>query len=180
MRTLGFRTHILLVVAGAVGVIASLGRPWYGPAPAPLPDNSNQFEVHGPLQQVLDAMVRWVNSSNGTAGWDALGTSGELIAGLSLASALFALGCLLIPIQPIVSAPLRYVSFASFGVVVWRLVDSPGPNAALELRMGALVALVGSTMVWISAQGVANAPIRRRVVPPARYTPPPPPVYEPR
>jgi hypothetical protein len=178
MRTLGFRTHILLVVAGAVGVVASLGRPWYGPAPAPLPDNSTVFEVHGPLQQLLDAMRRWVTATDGTAGWHVLGTSGELIAGLSLASALFALGCLLAPVQPIVSAPLRYVSFASFGVVVWRLVDSPGPNAALELRMGALVALIGSAMVWISGQGVANAPMRRRVAPPARYTPPPPPVYE--
>ena len=29
MRTLGFRTHVLLAVAAAVGVIAALGSPWY-------------------------------------------------------------------------------------------------------------------------------------------------------
>src|SRR4051794_37052015 len=172
MRTLGFRTHILLVIAGAVAVVSSLNRPWYGPAPAPLPDNSTQFDVHGPLQGLLDAMARWVTASNGTAGWDALGTSGEVIAGLGLASALCALGCLLPPIQAIVSVPLRYVSFATFGAVLWRVIDSPGPNSELELRMGALVGLIGATMVWISAQGVANAPMRRRVAPP-RYTPPP-------
>ena len=32
MRTLGFRTHVLLAIAGAIGVLYSLGRPWYGGA----------------------------------------------------------------------------------------------------------------------------------------------------
>jgi hypothetical protein len=165
MRTLGFRTHILMVVAGAVGVVASLGRPWYGPAPAPLPDNTDQFDVHGPLQGLLDAMVRWVTSSDGTSGWDALGTSGQIIAALALGAAVCSLACLLSPLQAIVSVPLRYLSFAAFGVTVWRVVDSPGPNAELELRLGALIGLIGAGMVWISAQGVASAPLRKRVTP---------------
>src|SRR3954468_22061762 len=109
MRTLGFRTHILLVLAGAAGVVASLGRPWYGPAPAPLPDNSDQFDVHGPLQGLLDAMGRWVTEANGTTGWTALGTSGQVLAGLSLATALCALGCMLPAVQAVVSEPLRYL-----------------------------------------------------------------------
>ena len=33
MRTLGFRTHALVALAAAVGLIAALGRPWYAPAP---------------------------------------------------------------------------------------------------------------------------------------------------
>jgi hypothetical protein len=165
MRTLGFRTHILLVIAGAVGVVASLGRPWYGRAPAPLPDNTTRFEVHGPLQGFLDAMVRWVTASDGTSGWDALGTSGQVIAGLALGAAVCSFACLLAPLQAIVSVPLRYLSFATFLVTLWRVVDSPGPNAELELRLGALVGLIGAAMVWISAQGVANAPLRKRVAP---------------
>src|SRR3954454_24247553 len=61
MRTLGFRTHVLLVLAGAVGVLASLDRPWYGPAPKPLPDNGDSFDVHGPLYGLIDAIQRWVS-----------------------------------------------------------------------------------------------------------------------
>lgn len=165
MRTLGFRTHILMVIAGTAVVIASLGRPWYAPAPAPLPDNSMDFDVHGPLQGFLDALVRWVTSSDGTSGWDALGTSGQVIAGLAFGAAVCSFACLLSPIQAIVSVPLRYLSFAVFGVTLWRVIDSPGPNSELELRLGALIGLIGAAMVWISAQGVANAPLRRRVAP---------------
>ena len=177
MRTLGFRTHVLLVVVGALGIVAALGRPWYAKAPPPPPDNADLFDVHGPLRAVLDAMGRWVGDSAGTTGWDALGGSGQLLAAASLLAALCAVGCLVAPVQAVVAGPLRYVSFAAFGVAVWRVVDSPGPNDVLELRLGALVALVCSTMLWVSAQGVASAPRRGRVVPP-RYTPPPPPVYE--
>ena len=31
MRTIGFRSNILFAIAAAFGVIAALGRPWYGP-----------------------------------------------------------------------------------------------------------------------------------------------------
>jgi hypothetical protein len=176
MRTLGFRTHILLVLAGAVGVVASLGRPWYAKAAPPLGDNSDFFDVHGPLHQVLDSMGRWVDPG-GTTGWNALGTSGQLLAAASVIAALCAAGCMIPAVQGAVAEPLRYISFAAFAIAAWRVVDSPGPNPELEIRLGALIALVSATMVWVSAQGVASAPLRRRVTPP-RYTPPPPPVYE--
>jgi hypothetical protein len=60
-------------------------------------------------------------------------------------------------------------------VSAWRLIDPPGTD--LELRLGALMAFVCSLVIWVCAQGVANAPSRRRVAPPS-YTPPPPPVFE--
>jgi hypothetical protein len=179
MRTLGFRTHILLVLAGTVGVLASLGRPWYGTPPAPLGDNSERFDVHGPLRGLLGGMRRWVTDPNGITGWDALGNVGHVLAGVSLVAALCAVGCMVPAIQGMVSQLLRYVSFAAFGIALWRAVDTPGPNDALELRLGAIIAVISATMLWVSAQGVASAPMRRRV-PPPRYMPPPPPVYEPR
>jgi hypothetical protein len=177
MRTLGFRTHVLLVLAGAVGVLASLGRPWYGPAPKPLPDNSEIFDLHGPLYGLSDAMQRWVSDPTGTTGWDALGPSGVALAAVAGIAALLAVACMVPSLQLLAREPLRYLSFGAFGVAVWRLGDSPGPNDELELRLGALIAFVSATMLWVSAQGVANAPARRRVPPPT-YTPPPPPVFE--
>jgi hypothetical protein len=178
MRTHGFRTHILLVLVGALGAVASLSRPWYGPQPAPSPDNSAAFDqVHGPLYDVLHGARRWVTDSSGTTGWDSLGISGSLLAGIGLIVALAALASILPAVQGIVRDPLRYGAFAMFALCLWRLVDTPGPNDRLELRSGALMAALGSLVAWISAQAVVNAPSRRRA--PARtYTPPPPPAYE--
>jgi hypothetical protein len=174
MRTIGLRTHVMFVVAGAIGVLAALGRPWYAAAPPPPPDNSSAFEVHGPLHATLAAMRRWLTDGAGVTGWDALGTSGEVLATACGIAALCAVLCFVPGLQRAVSEPMRYVSFVVVGVATWRLVDSPGPNDLLELRLGALVGFACSVMIWVSAQGVANAPSRQRVAPP-RYTPPPPP-----
>jgi hypothetical protein len=177
MQTMGFHTRVVLVLAGALGALAALGRPWYAPAPPPPPDNSNSFDVHGPLYGVLHAAKRWATADGGTTGWHALGVSGSLLAGICAIVAVSALCSLMPAIQGVVRDPLRYGGFAMFAICLWRLVDSPGRNEALELRSGAFLAFGCSLMVWISAQGVASAPSRRRVAPP-RYTPPPPPAYE--
>ncbi len=53
MRTLGFRTHVLLAIAGAIGVIYSLSRPWYASAPPPpKEDDAGIGDIHGPLNAV--------------------------------------------------------------------------------------------------------------------------------
>src|SRR4051812_44293250 len=179
MRTLGFRTHILLVLAGAAGVVASLGRPWYGPAPAPLPDNTDDFDVHGPLQELLDAMRRWVTEAGGTTGWHALGASGAVIAGLSVAAALCALGCLLPPVQTLVNVPLRYLSFAAFGVTLWRGRPPPGAPPGLGPCPGGPPAPGGAAGGGGSAPSGGRPPVRRRptprLAPPALFLAPPAP-----
>jgi hypothetical protein len=175
MRTLGFRTHVLLVIAGAIGVLASLGRPWYAPAPKPVQADPNSFDVHGPLYGVMHSMRRWLTDPSGVTGWHALGTSGQVLAGAAGLAALFALGCVAAGTQPLVREPLRYLGYVVIGVSAWRIIDPPGTD--LELRLGALMAFVCSLVIWVCAQGVANAPSRRRVAPPT-YTPPPPPVFE--
>ena len=169
MRTLGFRTHVLLVVAGAVGVLGSLSRPWYAKPPAP---TDAEFGT-GPLYGLSDALQRWTTDPGGTTGWNALGHWATALAALS---ALAALGAVLslAGMQGIVREPLRYGSFAVAVIAAWHLFDSPGPNDALELRLGAFVGVASAVMLWVSAQGVANAPIRRRAEP-VHYTPPPAP-----
>jgi hypothetical protein len=177
MRTLGFRTHVMLVVAGAIGVLAALGRPWYAAAPPPPTEDTELFEVHGPLHATLDAMRRWITEAGGLTGWDALGSSASLLAGAAGLAAVCAVGNVLPATQLLVREPLRYLGLVTLGVAAWRLVDSPGPNGELELRLGALGGFVCAAMLCICAQGVANAPNRRRIAPPT-YTPPPPPVFE--
>ena len=174
MSTLGFRTHVLLVFAGAAGVLASLSRPWYAKPPA---DSAGDEYGTGPLYGLSDALQRWVSDPGGITGRDALGHWATALAVLSGLAALCAI-LSLVGVQGLVREPLRYGSFAIAVIAVWHLVDSPGPNAALELRLGAFVGVASAVMLWVSAQGVASAPSRRRSEP-VRYTPPPaPPLYD--
>jgi hypothetical protein len=178
MRTLGFRTHVLMVLAGAFGVLAALGRPWYAPPPAAGPSNTDLFEVHGPLRGAVEAAQRWVTDAHGATGWEALGSWGTVLGVLAVVAAAAAAGSLLPALQCAMREPLKYSAFGVLAIAAWRVVDTPGPNTALELRVGALVALVAGGMMFVCAQGVAAAPLRRRATPPA-YTPPPrPPVWE--
>jgi hypothetical protein len=178
MRTHGFRTHILLVVAGAVAVLAGLARPWYAHAPKPHVGVVAIGEVNGPLYGLFPALERWVTDPNGHTGYQALDTIGQLLAALAIFCALAALGATIPVVQRLVAGLLRYAGLALIGIVVWRLVDPPGPNGVWELRHGALISLAGALVAGICAQTVASAPSRKRVVTPRYVPPPPPPAYE--
>jgi hypothetical protein len=163
MRTLGFRTHVLLALAAAVGVVAALGRPWYAPAPPPVPEEVDTIgDLTGPIDSLTQAWGRWVGETAGTTGWDALGSWGLALAAVSALAAAGALGCLLPAVQGVAREAVRYGGFACFALAAWRLVDTPGPNEALELRYGAFVAAAAALVVFTSGSAVAAAPIQRR------------------
>jgi hypothetical protein len=154
MRTHGFRTHVLLVVAGAVGLLASLSRPWYARAPSPRTDD--------PLFGLFHGLQRWVSDSQGVTGSSALGSWATALALLACVSALAGL-CATVPsLQGLARDPLRYAALAAAAIVAWRLVDPPHANAAWELRHGALIAAASVLVMVCGALPVANAPRRRR------------------
>jgi hypothetical protein len=65
-------------------------------------------------------------------------------------------------IQGVAREALRYGALASFGLAVWKLIDTPGPNAAMEPRLGAFVAVFAALIAVSSGSAVASAPLRRR------------------
>jgi hypothetical protein len=172
MRTLGFRTHILLAVAAATGVIAALARPWYATAPAPAAGEAGVGSIQGPVDGLAAGFERWLSQTTGTAGWEALGVWGTVIAALAAVTALGALGCLVPSLQGISRDLLRYGALACAGVVLWKLVDTPGPNAELELRFGAFVAAAAALIAFSSGSAVASTPLRHRRTAPAPYAAP--------
>jgi hypothetical protein len=179
MRTKGFHTHVLLVLAGAFAVLVSLSRPWYARAPKPVNDENLPIgDVNGPLNGFMHGLQRWVSDPHGHTGWHALSTVGQILAACTVFSVMAAVACLLPTGQRLFNELLRYASLAVLGLVAWRLVDPPGPNELWELRNGALIALGGALMLWVCAQAVANAPNRARTVSPAYVPPPPPPAYD--
>src|SRR3954468_8560911 len=179
MRTLGFRTHVLLAIAGAIGVLSSLSRPWYGAAPPPPKEEASDIgDINSPLNAFFDGVKRWVSNADGLTGWQALDHWGQIIAATAIVAALGSLACLAPPLQVLGRDLARYGALAALAVVAWKLVDPPGANDAFELRYGALLAGVSAIVLFTCASGVANAPLRRKLPRRAYQAPPPPPAYE--
>jgi drug/metabolite transporter superfamily protein YnfA len=178
MRTLGFRTHVMLAIAGAFGVLYSLRRPWYAAPPAAKKEDPGIGDIHGPLNAFFDGAKRWVSGADGQTGLQALDHWGQMIAAMVIVAALGSLACMTPKLQTLGRDLARYGGFAALACIAWKLVDPPGPNAALELRSGALLAGTFAIVLFTSATAVANAPKRRRVAQPTFQAPPPPPAYE--
>jgi hypothetical protein len=181
MRTLGFRTHVLLAMAAAVGLAASLNRAWYAPSPvSAAPEDAKLGELQvGFFASVRRALV----GVDGTTGWDALGPWGIAIAALAGLAALGALACLVPQLQGVGRELLRAASVLLAGVVVFRLLDRPDMHEALELRQGAVLAVVCALGLMSFAAAVAAAPLRRRAArtsfaAPLEAAPVPAPVFD--
>jgi hypothetical protein len=167
MRTIGFRSNILFAIAAACGVIAALGRPWYGPSvPA---DEEERVESLG------SAVGRVLTDPQGTDGWTALETADRVLAGLAIATVVLLVLALVPALQRHVQALARWCALATVGVVLVKLIDGADGAAMGEPRNGAFLALAASLVLLASTWTVAAAPSRRRT-PPKSYTPPPAPV----
>ena len=163
MRTLGFRTHVLLAIAAAAGVVLALGRHWYAPAPDAKPEGTRDIgDINGPLNHLFEGIRRWVTNADGASGWDSLGHWGVALAAMAAVAAIGGLACMVPALQPLGRDLLRYGALAVFAIALWKLVDPPGSNASLELRRGALAAFGCAAVLLTCAMGVANAPLRRK------------------
>ena len=153
MRTLGFRTHVLIAVAAAVGLIASLGRPWYAQAP-------EAVESTYPGSSLAKSLERLISDPTGSTGWDALGPWGTVLAAFAAATAAGALGCLAPSLQGVAREVVRYSALACFALVAWKVLDHPADGT--ELRMGAVLAGVAALISCTSGSAAAAAPLKRR------------------
>jgi len=180
MRTLGFRTHVLLAIAAAVGLAAVLSRPWYAAAPqATTAADPAIGDINGPLSSFFVGLERWVTETTGMTGAESLGYFGIAILAMAGIAALGALGALSQRAQAVGREALRYGSLAALAIVAWKLLDPPGSNAVIELRYGAFVAL-GCALILVSCGAeVCNSPLLRSKRKRSTFTaPPPPPAYE--
>jgi hypothetical protein len=142
MRTLGFRTHVLLAVAAAIGLVASLGRPWYAAAP-------EAAASAYPGSNLADSLERLISEPSGTTGWDALGLWGSVLAVVALATVVGGLGCLVPSLQGVARELVRYGPLASFAIVAWKALDHPSDGT--ELRMGIVLAGVAALIAAVAA-----------------------------
>jgi hypothetical protein len=169
MRTIGFRSNVLIAIAAAFGVIAALGQPWYGPSHAP---------TDARMEDLFDGIGRAFTETHGTTGWAALESADGLIAALAVGAALMSILTIMPPWQAHVQPLARWFGMGTFTVVAVKLIDEPGSNALSEPRQGLLIALGAAAVLVASTMWVASAPPRRKTTPKA-YKPIPPPEYAP-
>ena len=81
MRTIGFRANVLFIVAAAFGLVAALGRSWYGPgAGRPAEDAGRRRPGRS---RGLPARARVHRARAGTTGWDAFTRMDSMLAALA-------------------------------------------------------------------------------------------------
>jgi hypothetical protein len=168
MRTIGARSNVLVAIAAACGVIAALGRPWFGP---PLPATGAEME------DMFSGIGRALLDSGGTSGWDALQTADRIIAGLAAGTAVLLVLALVPAVHRFAAELARWTALATVGVIAVELIGGPDAAPMSELRHGGLFALAAALVLLTCAWTAAAAPTQRRT-PVKAYTPPPPPVYE--
>jgi hypothetical protein len=164
MRTLGFRSNLLFVIAASVGLVASLGRPWYAPAVALTTVEGDPLvgEVQGPVEGFFSRLAREFTATDGTTGWHAFTTVDMLICGLVALIALTALAVTVPPLQAVARELLRVAALALLGIVVVKIAMVPDDAGFAERRQGAWIALGVTGIAVTSAFSMCAAPIRRR------------------
>jgi hypothetical protein len=136
--------RILVALAAAAGVVASLKLPWYGPHAA----------------AGLDALRQAVTARTGTAGWTALGPWGTPMVGLTALAALMTVLCMEPSARGIAREGARVAGVGVVALVAWKLLDHTG-----DLRHGALVAGGCAIVLLSSAFAVAARRTRSRMAP---------------
>jgi hypothetical protein len=135
MRQLSPATNLILAALAALGLLGTLGLPWYAP---PLPD-SNTFD--GPIERGAFAVSTVFRHNDGAVtGFDVLGKTQNLlfflVGGIIVLSALTLVPSLRRHVRDV----LRAVALALPLIVFVLLVDKPG-TADIDIHWGIVAAL---------------------------------------
>ena len=150
MRTIGFRSNVLFIIAAAAGLLAALGRPWYAKAPVQTPEEARIGDVQGPVEQFFSRLAREFTSEDGVTGWAAFHTTDTILAVLVAIAVVTALGTLIVGVEQPCREVLRIVTLAMLGIVVVKLANTPDSVGLIERRQGAWIAL-GVTGIMASS-----------------------------
>jgi len=174
MRTLGFRSNVLFIIAACAGLIASLGRDWYAPEYAVTVEEARIGDVTGPVEGFFSRLLREFTATDGVSGWVAFTTTDSLLCGLAALTVVTAIMSIVPGAEAIARDVLRAAALAMLGVVVVKIARIPEAAGLAERRQGAWIALGVVGIAASSAFTLANAPIRRRRVGPSLYDTPAP------
>lgn len=173
MRTIGFRSNVLFIIAAAVGLIAALGRPWYAHTPVQTPEEVRIGDVQGPVEQFFSRLAREFTNEGGTTGWVAFHSTDTILTALVVIAIVTALGSMISGLQQPCREVLRLVTLAMLGIVVVKLANTPDSVGLVERRQGAWIGLGVTGIMASSASTLYKAPLVRRKQARTLYETPP-------
>lgn len=160
MRTYTLGTKVVVALASAIGLLAIMQHPWYGPRPAVTP--GTKVVLAGPLESFAESLARWFGEPAGVSAWQSFGRADIALAGLALVAGTAAVACLEASVEQTARNVLQFSSLAICGLLAANFVDQPGPNAAVEPRYGVFVALGLAATLLITASGVQACALQAR------------------
>jgi hypothetical protein len=156
MSTLSLRANLLLAVAAAIGLAVAMGMPWYGPV----------AQTDTATIDHLYATVESIFSRQGATAHEALGAAGTALVALAAVMIISAALCLAPALEDGARVGLHMSAIASVALILYKLFDQPGDNAAVDLRYGLFVALAAAGVAMSAGGAVAGKQKLRK--PPAR------------
>jgi hypothetical protein len=166
MRSLGFRTRVLYALASSAGLVFSLGRTWYAPAPAaPTASEARVGEMPDTISQFFAGLQRSISQAGGSTGWQQLDTAATFLVALAAILAVCAVGTLVPRLQRGAASGAQLASLLALATVVLEVVAQPGGRDAVEGRLGGWIALASAVLGFTAAMQLYSAPRRRRPAP---------------
>jgi hypothetical protein len=162
MRTIGFRSNVLFVLAACVGLLAALDRPWYSQAPPGVGEETGVGEIHSGVEAFFSRLAREFTTSTGTSGWEAFTSTDTILVALIAVAVISSLGVLIPAVEQPARELLRLVALAMLGIVVVKLANTPDHIGLVERRQGVWIALGVTGIMASSATTIYNAPLTRR------------------
>jgi hypothetical protein len=162
MRTIGFRSNVLFILAAAFGLLAALGRPWYAHAPQGRIEDSGIVAAPAPIESFFSRLWREVSATGGTDGWHAFSSTDALLVVLLGIAVVSAIGALMPGIERPSREVLRLVTLGMLGIVVVKIVNTPDAAGLVERRQGVWLALGVTGLMASSASTLYAAPLARR------------------
>ena len=145
-------TNLLLACLAGVGLVVSLGLPWYGSAASVSdPSSAEVGTIAGPIDSTASLVARWFSSEGTVAtGADALGTPGKGLLALAAITIVLSVAMLVPVLSRFAKEGLRIVPLAAPALVVLHMANMPG-STPLELRWGIFAALGAGLLMASSA-----------------------------
>jgi len=164
MRALSTSTKLLAFVAAALGIVASLGLPWFGQSPA-AEKREGLTRINEPTEKFFGAVERWVTATDGASAHERF-AGADIV--LIVLAALAVLGAALGAVNGAEVAArklMQLTSLALLAFVTAKVAQVAGSDELLETRRGAVLAIACAGVMFVTANHVAQQKLRRKPPP---------------
>jgi hypothetical protein len=161
MRTLSTGPKLLAYVVAALGVMAALGRPWFGPSPQAHAPEAGLPTLEGPVNAFFGGIWRHLSEPAGTSAFEQFATA-DIAVLVLVALGIVGAGMALLPGAETAGRWLmRAAALAVLCVIVAKVVHLAGTNELVEARRGAVAGSLCAALMLFSALSVSRQKLRR-------------------